>query len=225
MSHDINLKELERRAWRSVFQDGLWDIYLGLLLLAMAIGALLSDAGIASETGSLLAHVGLVVLATLGLWAGKRFITLPRLGRVKFGSKGKARKMKAMLLLVFSALLGAALFVFIWLILRQGRTEGLPLQLIVPAIWSVNALVVFSLGAYFLDYERLYLIGVMYAVAVPADRLLRELVGLDLTFLAFGVPAAVILITGALILVRFLRDYPVPEEEVSPAEEVLNVRQ
>jgi hypothetical protein len=225
MSRDINLKELERRAWRSVFQDGLWDIYLGLLLLAMAIGALLSDAGIASETGSLLAHIGLVVLAMLGLWAGKRFITLPRLGRVKFGSKGKARKKQAMLLLLFSALVGAVLFVFIWLILRQGRTEGLPLQLIVPIIWSVNALVIFSLGAYFLDYERLYLIGVMYAVAVPADRLLRELVGLDLTFLAFGVPATVILIIGALILIRFLRDYPVPDEEVSPAEELLNVRQ
>jgi len=46
MSQTINLKELERKAWRSVFQDGLWDIFLGLLLLAMAIGALLSDIGV-----------------------------------------------------------------------------------------------------------------------------------------------------------------------------------
>ena len=41
MQPEINLKELERRAWRSVFQDGLWDIYLGLLLMAMAILTLL----------------------------------------------------------------------------------------------------------------------------------------------------------------------------------------
>jgi len=29
----FNLTEIEKKAYRSTFQDGLWDIFLGLLLL------------------------------------------------------------------------------------------------------------------------------------------------------------------------------------------------
>ena len=32
---------IERKAWRSTFQDGLWDIYLGMILFTMGISALL----------------------------------------------------------------------------------------------------------------------------------------------------------------------------------------
>ena len=37
MTQNINLKALEKKAWRSVFQDGLWDIFLGLLLMAFGL--------------------------------------------------------------------------------------------------------------------------------------------------------------------------------------------
>ena len=33
MSEMIDLHHVERRAWRLYFQDGLWDIFLGLLFL------------------------------------------------------------------------------------------------------------------------------------------------------------------------------------------------
>jgi hypothetical protein len=41
MSQSISLKELERKAFRSTFQDGLWDMYLGFLLLMMGMGLVL----------------------------------------------------------------------------------------------------------------------------------------------------------------------------------------
>ncbi len=75
-----------------------------------------------------------------------------------------------------------------------------------PAIWAVNMLVLFGLGAYFLDYNRLYLIGVLYALPVPVDFWLRELAGVRLGFIVFAVPAAVILIMGLVVFIRFLRD-------------------
>ena len=93
MSRDINLKELERKAWRSVFQDGLWDIYLGLLLMALAIYALLSKTKL-PEAQQMVIYIGLMAASMLVLWAGKRFITLPRMGRVKFGPRGKTRRRK-----------------------------------------------------------------------------------------------------------------------------------
>ncbi len=217
MSRDINLKELERKAWRSVFQDGLWDIYLGLLLMDLAIYALLSKAKL-PEAQQMVIYIGLMALSMLVLWAGKRFITLPRMGRVKFGPRGKTRRRKAAVLLAISVLVGALVSIVTSLALKGNLSDGLPLHLVVPAAWALNMLVLFSLGAYFLDYDRLYLIGVLYALAVPLLIWLDEFAGIKLGFIALAVPAGIILIVGLVVLVRFLRDYPLPAEETPPAE-------
>ena len=211
MSQTINLRELERKAWSSVFQDGLWDIYLGLLLLAMAVQALLSDVGFPESSG-MAVLIGLEVLAMLVLWAGKKFITVPRIGRVKFGPKRKNRLSWVMVILFISVLVGAGVFLAA-LALRSNRPEWLNAALFLPAAWVVNAMVVFSLGAYFLDFSRLYLIGVMYALAVPLDIVFRQLTDIDLSFIAFGAPAMVILIVGLVVFARFLREYPLLPEE------------
>ena len=34
MSTSINLKEIERKAFRTTYQDGLWDMYFGLVVVA-----------------------------------------------------------------------------------------------------------------------------------------------------------------------------------------------
>ena len=211
MSLNINLKELERKAWTSYFQDGLWDIYLGLLLLAMAIWALLSDVGF-SESWGMAIFIGLEVLAMLVLWVGKKLITVPRMGRVKFGPKRKAKLSWVMVILFISVLVGAGVFVA-GLAMRTNRPGWLNTAFFLPAAWVVNAIVVFSLGAYFLDFSRLYLIGVMYALAVPLDIVFRQLTDIDLSFIAFGAPAMVILIIGLVVFTRFLRDYPLLPEE------------
>jgi hypothetical protein len=213
MSQNINLKELERKAWTSYFQDGLWDIFLGLLLLAMAISALLSDVGFSESLGMAI-FIGVEVLAMLVLWAGKRFITAPRMGRVKFGPKRKAKLNWVGVVLLLSVLVGAGVFVA-GLAIRGNRPEWLNAAFFAPAAWVVNAIVVFSLGAYFLDFNRLYLIGVLYALSVPLDIMFHEFANVDLSFIAFGVPAIVILIIGLVVFTRFLRDYPIPAGAVS----------
>jgi hypothetical protein len=211
VSQTINLKELERKAWTSYFQDGLWDIYLGLLLLAMAVSALLSDVGF-SESLGMTVLIGLQGLAVLVLWVGKKLITVPRMGRVRFGPKRKAKLSWVRVILFISVLVGAGVFVAASA-MRGNRPGWLNAAFFAPAAWVVNAIVVFSLGAYFLDFSRLYLIGVMYALPVPLDILLDELAGIDLSFIAFGVPAMVILIIGLVVFTRFLRDYPLLPEE------------
>ena len=37
MSTHLNLKEIERKAFRSTYEDGLWDIYFGLIVICMSI--------------------------------------------------------------------------------------------------------------------------------------------------------------------------------------------
>ena len=37
MTEKVDLRELEKKAWKSTFQDGLWDIYIGLLFMGMGL--------------------------------------------------------------------------------------------------------------------------------------------------------------------------------------------
>ena len=208
MSSAISLKEAERRAFRFTFQDGLWDIYLGLLLLAMAIYALLSEIEVPDSRGMTI-FIGLEILAILFLVLGKRFITAPRIGTVKFGPNRRAQLNKVRLILAIFVLIGMLLLIMD-LATRVNLYEGLNRRFLNGVLWSVNMIAIFSLGAYFLNFNRLYAYGVLYALAVPIDAMLNRFLDIDISFIAFGIPAAIILLIGLIVFARFLRDYPVP---------------
>ena len=204
MSQTISLKELEGKAWRSVFQDGMWDIYLGLLLVAMAANALMSGSGLALDirTG---VFIGLEIVAMVILWAGKRFITLPRMGRVKFGKGRRSRKLWVTVIVGLCVLLGAVVFQ-----MGNSATFQSALRNFFPALWAIGCMAFFSMGAYLLDFNRLYVIGVLYALPVPTDYLLDRLFGLDLSVLAFGIPGLAAVAIGLIVMARFMREYPIP---------------
>lgn len=206
MSQTISLKELERKAWRSTFQDGIWDIYLGLLLVAMGALSFMTNRGM-PETMSMLIYIGLIIVTLIILWAGKKFITVPRMGRVKFGEKRKARLNWVRLFLVLSVVLGIVAWVATP-ILISGGISRITLTTFVPALWALNCIILFSMGAYFLDFSRLYLIGILYAIAIPANEVLIEFTNLNLSYLTLGLPGLIIVAMGLVVLVRFLHEYP-----------------
>jgi hypothetical protein len=159
-------------------------------------------------------HVTMLAVVLVGFIAGKKLITVPRMGLVKFGPKRKRKLTKVKVVLLISVLMGAVIFVVAPFSIHN-RPEWLNPALVLGAAWVVNCIVVFSLGAYFLDLPRLYAYGVLFAIPVPTDILLHKLVDLDLTFIAFGVSALVILVVGTVIFICFLRDYPLPAKEAS----------
>ncbi|KPK63107.1 hypothetical protein AMJ83_08555 [candidate division WOR_3 bacterium SM23_42] len=213
----IDLKQLERKVWTSFFEDGLWDMYLGSLLLVMGVGALFSDIGISHVT-TMIIYVLLVGAAFLFLVMGKRFITRPRIGHVNFGPTGVARKKKTRVVFAVSVLVGMIAFVIAVLSAKDLVSRSMSMDLLIPAIWVGNMIIVFSLAAYFLRFNRLYLIGVMFAICVPLDIVLTALTHKDLTFVAFGIPAIIVLIMGGVVLARFLRKYSIRSEDVSGSE-------
>jgi len=213
MEREIDLKHLERKVWTSFYEDGIWDIYLGLLLASIAVGAFCTDAGI-SEEYSIYGHIGVLMAAMLFLWLGKRFITVRRIGTVVFGPRGRARLTKAQILLAISCVTGLVAFLLIASAIGNAARQPV-MDHIVPLFWVVNMLVLFSLAAYFLNYVRLYVIGFLYAIAVPADKILRQVLHIDLSVVAFGMPALVIIIMGVIVLVRFLCKYPPNSERVT----------
>jgi hypothetical protein len=134
------------------------------------------------------------------------------MGTVRFGPKGRARITKAQIILAISCFLGLALFMLVSSTITSPARQSVMIY-IFPMVWVVTMLIVFSLAALFLNYRRLFVIGILYAVAVPADKIMRQLLHIDLTVLAFGVPALVILIMGFIVLARFLKKYPRIHEE------------
>lgn len=209
MSNTISLKELERKAYRSFFGDGIWDIYLGLLLLSMGGGPILMGAGAAPSTAMVLS-LSLGVAAVALFLGGKRLITIPRLGRVKFGeARGKGTK-RTRAVMALSVLVGLAVFVLMSAKrLPIGGPGGIP---VAALIWAGNCVVVFGLAAYFLDFSRLYAYGLLYAASFSLGVVLTEQLGRQYGFLvAYGATAGPMLVIGVALLSRFLRAYPAGE--------------
>ena len=217
MSETISLKELERKAYRSFFKDGIWDLCFGILLLSLGVGAAISSAGIA--WGYIIPDLhaitlSLYLLSMAVLIGGKKYITAPRLGAVRFGPARKARLSASVLILAGSALLALVLFLVLardtippaWL---SGRALGL-------LAFVVNCLVVLSLLAYFLDFRRLYGYAVLWAMAFPAAEAVARYGGLSRAasfLITVGALASIMLATGLVLLIRFLRDYPLPAQQ------------
>ena len=89
MDSQLNLKELERKAFRSTYQDGLWDLTLGLIVIGMAFYTFRPDEGYGPL--NIVWFVVSFTLANLVLWAGKWFVTVPRMGQVTFGPLRKKK--------------------------------------------------------------------------------------------------------------------------------------
>ncbi len=214
MTTNMDLQQLERKAFRSTFQDGLWDIFLGLLLLNMGGGTLLGGSGI-PPLWSMVALTAFVCAVLALFWAGKKYVTTPRMGLVEFGPQRKSRLRRVRVVLFLSVLMGVLMFLWglgAW----SGRLPYLLAELPIPAyVWAVQCVVVFGVAAYFMDVTRFYFYGVLYALPFPLGILLAHNTALTGTLsmaITFGTAGGIPVLIGVVLFVRFLRRYPLPVE-------------
>jgi hypothetical protein len=215
MSSQMDLKALEKKVFKSNFEDGLWDIYLGLLLLQISLSTFLYtlDIGPLWILLILVLFVGLVLAA---LRAAKKYIIMPRMGLVNFSEERKQKKRKVSLILSFSVLFG--LFVFgltmslYWLTVHGATSNLVQYGWVIPfALFLVNAVVVFSLIGYYYDYSRAYLYGWFYGLAYPLNIALDELFGIRFPFFSL-LFSTIMVAVGVVLFVRFMRTHPLVEE-------------
>jgi len=197
----LSLKELERKAFKSTFQDGIWDIYLGLLLMQIGFGPGLMAIGL-SITATLIVCLSLVTIAMIFFFLGKKKITTPRLGLIKVGPARKKNLKKVTFMMSFSAILGVVLFIS----QTNNLILGIPIALIV---FGFMCLVGFSLGAYYLSFERLYFYGFLYAFSFPLSIILDDLINFKASFLVvYSVFSGIMIIIGIILFIQFLSNYP-----------------
>ena len=211
--NQINLKELELKAFRSTFQDGLWDIYFGLIVICMSFFIYRPATGY-SPLNIFLMLASMVVAYAL-FWAGKRFITLPRMGQVKFGEKRARRKKTMMLILGVVVLIQVTLLVIQFVSWRNPEfgaklnaflQEKNAMDLAVATLGSVFVGPSLILIAYFLDFPRGYFIAVMMALAVFLMIYLNQPIYPIIIGILIAVP-------GVVLFLRFLQKYPLHGEE------------
>ena len=211
MAEELDLKRIERKAYTSTFQDGLLDMDFGVLLLGggvnMYLGSIIDSPWIA---------LLFIIYAIIGLSVyllGKKYITIPRLGVVKFGPKRRANLKKLVLITILSVI--ATIVVLIITIsdaIQIVWFEGMG-GIIIMALLIIT--LPLSLIAYFLDYPRLYLIAVLFGLSWPFSDLLIPYVGKGLSgLLAYGLIGSSVLIMGLVYLFVFIRKYP-PLKEIA----------
>lgn len=212
MTTSIDLKQLEKRAFRSTYQDGLWDIYYGLIVMFMAIFMDRPEDGY-SWVNIVLMAAGFL-LAYLLFRGGKKLITLPRLGQVTFGPVRKARKRTMTIILLIFIAFQVLLLVFTflgWLVPQVGKLIDrlLPGSNDLLAVSLIGAMIVcvgMTISAHYSDFLRGYYIALLMAVAVFLILFLDR----PIFPLLIG---AVIVIPGIVLLVRFIRQHPLPTVE------------
>lgn len=212
MTESINLKEIERRAFRSTYQDGLWDLYFGLIVVGMSVFIYRPPSGYSPR--NLLLALGAISLAGALLWAGKKYLTLPRMGQVVFSTQRKMRGRTLAFVMALVVLVQVA-FVAFQLVARTDPGLQAVLGKVLPAgktsdllIASIGALYVgpsMLLMAYFTDFPRGYYIAILIALAVFLMIYLNQPVYPILVGLMIAFP-------GVILLVSFLKQHPLDRQ-------------
>ena len=204
MSHQISLKDAERKVFQSTFADGLWDVFLGCFALQFAIAPLLSvSMGDFWSSAIFLPFFGGVYLV---IWVVRKKIVAPRIGEVEFGAARKTRLKKfTVTMLVIN------LIAFILGLVAAFRFSSIP-AMGPTIIFSLILLIGFSTAAYFLDFPRLYLYGLLGALAPLIGEWLYQNLGASHHGfpIVFGVIAGIMILTGLVIFARFLLNNPLP---------------
>jgi len=197
MSERTGLARIEKRAWLRVFEDGIWDIAVGLVLLGFGLSIW---AGL-----PYLAGVFPAVSVPL-IQSFKRRIDGPRIGHVAFGRRRRVQSRRVSWILTALVAFGAVFFVLTgWAV---GRSEApafvgwfrVHFEAMLGVIWgSALAAAGWSVG-----FRRFYVHGfLVFAALLGSDLAPGHALGVALTAAGGAITGV-----GIFFLIRFLRRYP-----------------
>jgi hypothetical protein len=212
ITENINLKEIEKKTWRSTLEDGLLDIYFGLLVLSIGMGITLDD--ILPEPFNAIITIIFMIIGLIFFLLGKKYITQHRLGVVKLGLKTKSRKLKTILVLIINSIILLIIYVI--------RVVNPDLRLIFPGYLDglITGLLFITIplcfAAYFLQYPRLYFIALLVGISFFLSDLLSILIPQPFdALLAFVITSSAVILMGIVSLIKFIQKYPIPKEEIT----------
>ena len=185
---EADLKRIQRRVYMSYFQDGLWDICLGIFLVSWGLSVTFDFAAVMG---------GIWVAAYFLILGVKRLVTYPRAGYIKI-AEARRQQIKIVILGVVLFLLGLSVF---FLFMADSRPAWFS-EYFMFMFGTMFAVVIFILG-YWWRVIRWYVYAIIVFLAFVTHQWLD--ISLNISFL---VPGGIIALSGIVLLIRFLRQYP-----------------
>jgi len=195
MSGRINLKELERKAFLSYHQDGLLDLFLGTALLSMSV----------FMSGFLPINVAFLWSATLYIWVvsyagAKKVITVPRIGYVEFSARRRVRLTAIWLAFAVVGLVFGLVIAFDVTVTEVLMPILVSNGLLLIGLFGGSIFVVLGLAS---SIRRFHCYGGLTLVAFALSKFFAMAI-----FWPTVILGIVTTVTGAVLLVRFVRKYP-----------------
>lgn len=188
MAQDKDLKKIERNALMTYFQDGWWDILLGLFLLGWGLGMLTDTAG----------YVGIWFVPAYWItWSLKRRLTQPRIGYVKV-----TREKKTLSWLLIAGVVVLFIGVIAYLLTISGSA---PIFIKGFFMFIFGAIIAGLAGAiaYWWLAKRWYAYAALILLGVAS----YQWMDFSLPF-SFIIPGSLIILSGLVVLTRFLQNNP-----------------
>jgi hypothetical protein len=197
------LREVEKRTYMSYHQDGLIDIFLGIYVLLFGLG--ISLLTVASYT-TWFVIPAIFPAIMVPIWvSAKKQITMPRIGFVNIGTRG-ANKMMA----IFIGTMVVGLGVFMVFSFASSQGWALAIRNVIVSngmiIIGILAFAISSLFAYTMGLKRLYAYGLVTLILFLIGYSVAFALGYLLLTIGF-----VISINGFVLLIGFIRKYPIPQ--------------
>ena len=200
MRNRFALREIEKKAWFRTFEHGMWDIGIGSMFMAFGLSILADFAALSA-----------VWVAALmpGFREIGRKLVVPRIGHVQFREQRKRATARLTGMLTVSALMGLVTFLFITWISRGtapawAQWIGEHFVIFIGLIWG-GAL---AFTGWLVDFPRLYGYGsLIFGSLLITDFVKGYHLGVSLTIVG-----GLILLTGIILLIRFIRRYPKQED-------------
>ena len=206
MPQPISLKDAERKVFNTASNDGLWDIFLGCYFLIFVIAPYLSP--ILGDFWSSVVFLPLWGLVFLAIRLIRKHVVSPRVGVVKFGSARKARLTRfTVVMLVVNVI---ALIMGFVAALSFGKVPGQVFSI----GFGMALLIGFSIAAYLLDINRLYIYGFLVGLSPLIGEWLwtRGLATHHGFPITFGTSSGIMILVGIAVFIHLLRNNPVPIE-------------
>ena len=211
ITENIDLKGIEKKAWRSTLEDGILDIYFGISVLGLGMGMTLSP--VLPNPFNKFIPLIFIGIGLFFFLTAKKYITQPRLGKVKFGFKRKGRKLKTLIVLAINLIILLILFLIRFINPELSLEFPGYLDVLILGLLFITAPVFFA--AYFLQYPRFYFIGLLVGLSFFLSDLFSFFIPEPFdTLVAFSIVCGIIIFMGLVSLLKFVRKYPLPKEEM-----------
>jgi hypothetical protein len=200
----------------STSQDGLYDIFLGTLIILLSTMPWLDEVGRLGTLWNVVLVEAVAFLILGGILLTKKLLVAPRIGQVRYGAPRKKRLRRLAMGMGVTFLVTVGLLGMTILANRRGPISNSPIGWdfeldIVHTGAGVFMLGLFSVIGYVNDYPRMYLYGAIFGFGYVVSTYLQDQIGITF-YWPWAAAGALAVLIGVLTFTRFLKEFPNPIE-------------